>query len=478
MAFITKTKMRGKTVWAIVWMDATKGNGRLARRRTLCVGGDHKEALDAAQLQPEERAALANGAPKGVLREALRKCYDDLEKSRARDAARTVAQNTLPAFETAAVALVNNYLKLIEYREALSSGNDGVKMPANPGWRGKPLNTPMKSTTARETKRYITEFRDWLPKGLTTGVLTGAHIAQFLSAARAKSDRSAATINRIRAYLSAMFGCLTRAAANRYFRTDPAAWFRDEAESLPERNSEIVTYTAATLKAFFEAAEQRLDPNRKMLVTRKRNGVSQTFEQAANCSTEPAPVLQWALLLACTGVRRGEAENIKWSDVDLEHGVIRVYANKTDALRYVPLVGDPAGDVSPGFLDVLRAWRQARPKDVYVLPSEGEKPNYPKNAWLAAAREAEVDVTPQGLRRTFESMLAAIGFPASLAAFWLGHSVQVAESNYRSYRPGRLPGSTVDATLGLTPFLEREARSARGGAMLRMLPRIADGDAR
>lgn len=472
MARLEKNKVRSEAVWVVVWQDATRGAGKLGRRRARCDSGGHDEALDAAQLQPDQRIALSNGATNPTMREALRKCYDALEMVKHRDAQRAAAIGILPAFEKSAMEFVDAWLAVLANRSADDRGEKAV-VPPDWGWRPAAQYRPMRKSAYENAVRTLRLFRDSLPKTLTTGTMTGDHLGEFLNESRQRG-LSPVTLNKYRRHLSAMFGALTSKARKKYFRTDPLTWFEDEVEALPEPRNEILIYTASDVAAFIASAENMADPNRMVTVKRrkrKRDGKpikGNEEEFTKRVSGDPAPVLQWVLLLACTGVRRGEAEKLRWSDVDLEHGVLRVYATKTGAMRYVPLKGDPAGDVAPAFIDVLKAWRERRPNDIFVLPSASGKPCFPKHAWDGANSAAETAISPQGLRRTFESILAAIGFPASLAAFWLGHSVQVAESNYRAYRPGRLPGSTIEAALGLTPFLDREAR---GRAALRLLPR-------
>lgn len=466
MAFTTKRKRDG---WVIVWHDATRGAGRLGRRETYCVGGNHAEAFDAAAMPPSQRAALATGASNSAQRDALCRAYDLLEVARLRDAERVRATGSAPTFDMPAAALLNAFESLIRYRVGLGDGARQAP-PADLGWRHSVAERALRQSTGREVLRTLTYFRCAIPPSLTTGAMTGEHVRRFLADTRAEHGWSAATVNRQRSYLSGLFGALTGKAAKRLFRSDPAAWFTDDAAKLPEPHHEIVTYDAADVTAFLTEAERRSDPTRRVrMVTRRRLGRIETYEQPD--SEPPAPVLSWALAFACLGVRRAEAEGLRWTDVDLTHGVVRVHSTKTGTVRHVPLIGDPTGNVAPAFVAVLRAWRKQRPDDVFVMPSAAGAPCFPKGAWESTARAAGVDVTPQGLRRTFESTLAAIGFPSGLAAFWLGHSVKVAESNYRAYRPGRLPGATVDAALGLTPFLDRETKAAQSTTELRLVPR-------
>lgn len=272
----------------------------------------------------------------------------------------------------------------------------------------------------------------------------------------------------------------TSKAASRLFRDDPAGWFRDDVTALPTPGRIIEINSAAEIARFLEAAERWGNPNLPFVVKRRKRrgrdapGKLESFEQRR--STAPAPVLQWALLLATTGVRRGEAQRMRWADLDLTIGHVNVFASKTDRPCTVRLIGDPAGAVSPGIVAVLKAWRQRRPDSAFALPGgdESQPPSFPKRAWTAVAEAAVTpNVTPQSLRRTWESGLAALGFPAAIAAFMAGHSVQVREAHYRAFAIGRLPGSTLDEALGLAPFLDREAR---GQAPLRLLPREESPD--
>ncbi|MGE0432496.1 MAG: tyrosine-type recombinase/integrase [Planctomycetota bacterium] len=456
MAFVSKTRKRGVNRWRIVWDDATKGAGREGRRETWCDSGDHDEALDAAGLPPTERAALANGARKADQRSALLKAYEALELVKLRDAARTRATGLVPAHETPMPALIDAYCDLLRDRAGLPREDPEVK-PPDPGWRHIVANRERSAVSTRQALRTLEAFRNSLPSGLASGGMSGEFLRRFLSDARAEHGWSAVTTNRYRDTLRGLFSAFTPSARKRYFRSNPQEWFAEEVEALPEGRRHVITYSAAEVMAFLEAAERRADPDRVVMVTRRKGRAGKVENYTQEIGPDPAPVLQWALLLACTGVRRSEAAALRWNDCDLVHGVLHVYSTKTREPRYVPLLGDPQGDIAPGMLNVLKAWRQQRPHDSHVLPSEAATPCFPKHAWDAVCESTGVRLTPQGLRRTFESMLAMIGISAGLAGFWLGHSVRVAEAHYRAYRPGRLPGSTVEEALGLQPFLAREA---------------------
>ena len=95
MAFLN----RRKDGWRVIWTDEVKGLGREGRREVRCVGGNHRAALDASDLRPNERLALTDGAKNATQRRALKAVYDNYELIRHREAERnrTVGR---PAFET------------------------------------------------------------------------------------------------------------------------------------------------------------------------------------------------------------------------------------------------------------------------------------------------------------------------------------------------------------------------------------------
>ncbi|MGE3854436.1 MAG: tyrosine-type recombinase/integrase [Planctomycetota bacterium] len=465
MARLIKHTKRGQTVWSIRWQDATRDSGHGAWMDVYCTSKNHDAAFQAAGLTVQQRVVLANSATNITQRQMLLEAYDALELSRLRDAEQARAVRKAPAFDMPVTAFLDACEEYLDYREALAHGGKLTALKNDIGWRGGRLARELRKSSARETRRAIAKLREWLPPNITTGEFDGEVLRDFMMFLR-HNGASAKTLNNRRADFRSLFFALTTASRKRMFRTDPVLWFHDEVEALPVSQGEITIYSPQMINAFLEEARKRGTPKRKVVVRRERNGKTQEFEQPI--SAKPAPVLEWALLLACTGMRRSEAERLRWADVDLDYGVIRVYDHKRNRVRYVPLTGDPAGDIAPGMMDTLRAWRLERPTDTHVLPSESGTPLFPSHGWDECNKDAGVKVTPQGLRRTFESMLAAIGFPAGLTAFWLGHSVQIAEKHYRAYRPGRLPGSTVDAALGLAPLMKQRV----GGTTLPLLPRL------
>jgi integrase len=126
-------------------------------------------------------------------------------------------------------------------------------------------------------------------------------------------------------------------------------------------------------------------------------------------------VLTAVWLLALTGCRRGEVENLRWTEVDFDSGCFRLTETKEGAS--IRPVGVPA-------FDVLRSL----PRDsyqIFVLP--GTKPNkafagLPKG-WIRIAKRADLmHVTPHVLRHSFASTANDLGFTEATISAMLGHS--------------------------------------------------------
>ncbi len=464
MAFVTREGRNGKPTWVLYWQDATRGASKAGRRRVACEGGDHADAMDAAELTGNERAALAAGATTAALRKRLAEAYGLLEIRKMREAARAggEARHDVPLED-----LVRAFLDLCRYREAIDLGGD-VPLESDPGWRPRLREKPMAPKTRVDVEATLRPFLEWLRPGTQAGAFGGDLVALFLDhmarEVRKRRGRAAPrTFNKHRANIRSFALALTPRAARRYFKVDPRDVFAGDVEPMVEPKAEIKVHAPATLAAFLELAERYGTESRD--VTRTRRGRVENFRQASGASV---PILEAALVLACTGMRRGEAVNLRWSDVNLDSGLVTIRSTKTRKTRYLPLVADPAGDVCPRFLDLLRAWRERdRTADCVLRFSSQE---WPTSSWENATRQAGLKAfSPQALRSTFESVLAAIGFPSPLAAIWLGHSPAVAYKHYLAFPQGRLPGRTVEEVLGLVPFLDRALGRARAGRAFRVV---------
>jgi integrase len=113
-------------------------------------------------------------------------------------------------------------------------------------------------------------------------------------------------------------------------------------------------------------------------------------------------------LLALTGLRRGEAFNLRWEEVDAEHSVLRLRDTKT---------GESVRPLSPAALAVILA----QPRTcAYVFPGEvGGPTRSVDRAWRTIRKAAGLglDVCLHTLRHSFASFAVNAGVPlASIGA--------------------------------------------------------------
>jgi integrase len=119
-------------------------------------------------------------------------------------------------------------------------------------------------------------------------------------------------------------------------------------------------------------------------------------------------------LLLLTGCRSGEILSLKWEDVDLDRGFLRLPDTKTGkSVR-------PLGQAAAALLRTL----PRDPASPYVLP--GKKPGTHfatiAHTWRAVRHAAELDgVRPHDLRHSFASVSALAGDPLAITRSLLGH---------------------------------------------------------
>lgn len=148
---------------------------------------------------------------------------------------------------------------------------------------------------------------------------------------------------------------------------------------------------------------------------------------------ELAPHARLALVIGYhTGMRRGEICSIRWDQVDLEAGVIRLEKKQTKgkAARVAPIYGEMRA-----YLDMAKAERDAKyPQCQHVVAEHGKRIFSFKTAWNAAQERLGLSkVLVHDLRRTALTNMDAAGIPRHIAMSISGHKT---ESVYRRYLIG------------------------------------------
>jgi len=131
--------------------------------------------------------------------------------------------------------------------------------------------------------------------------------------------------------------------------------------------------------------------------------------------------------LALSGLRRGEALGLRFSDVDPERGVMRFDDHKTSEQAGAKVL--PLNE----HLRKIIQQRSSQKLGAYIFP--GRKLNGPivglARMWDRAVETAGLkDVTPHDLRRTFMSTSMELGYPAAIGDALLGHSLGKIRDTY------------------------------------------------
>jgi integrase len=174
----------------------------------------------------------------------------------------------------------------------------------------------------------------------------------------------------------------------------------------------------------------------------------------------------WATALFA-GLRRGELMALRWEDVDLAAGVIRIERSYDDKGRVEIEPKSRAGQRTIPIVGALRdvlvehKTRQGRDSGL-VFGSSPETPFQPSNLWRRAQRAwKRAGLEPIGLheaRHTFASVLIAAGVNAKAITTYMGHaSIQTTYDLY-----GKLmPGSESEAAALVDAYLARADTQAR-----------------
>jgi integrase len=147
----------------------------------------------------------------------------------------------------------------------------------------------------------------------------------------------------------------------------------------------------------------------------------------AACRAHKSPDLYLAVVLSLsTGARQQEIMSLRWYQVDLNAGVIRLEQTKNGERRALPLTGHA--------LDLVRERAKVRRIDTDLLfPSHHDtaKPINLRNVWLAALKQADIkDFRWHDLRHSAASYLAMNGATLAEIAEVLGHKTLAMVKRY------------------------------------------------
>jgi integrase len=151
-----------------------------------------------------------------------------------------------------------------------------------------------------------------------------------------------------------------------------------------------------------------------------------------------------ARLWALSGCRRNEIAGLRWTEVDLERGLL-IFADTKIGRSVRPL-----GAAAVALLEALRA--DADEKAEFVFPAERGDGFYQgaKKVWPVAVKRAKLPgVTPHVLRHTLGSAAASSGEALLMVGSLLGHANARSTQIYAhiSHSPARLAADHVTGPL-------------------------------
>lgn len=173
----------------------------------------------------------------------------------------------------------------------------------------------------------------------------------------------------------------------------------------------------------------------------------------------------WALALYA-GLRRGEIMALRWEDVDLAAGVIRVERSWDAQGRVFVEPKSRAGrrrvPIAGVLRDILVQKKMAATGELVVGRGDGARPfndtTVAQRALRAWAHAGLEPITLHEARHTFASLMIAAGVNAKALATYMGHaSVTITYDRYGHL----MPGNEDEAAALLDAYLERANTRAR-----------------
>jgi integrase len=135
------------------------------------------------------------------------------------------------------------------------------------------------------------------------------------------------------------------------------------------------------------------------------------------------------LLILLSGMRKSEALQLRWQDVDLENRLLRIRRTKTGKGRTVPLTPPAAQLLESLPREMENPW-------VFPGRKRGTRLSSIKESWKRIRQEASVeDVTIHDLRRSVGSHLAMQGVGLPIVGAILGHTSPDATAIYARLQP-------------------------------------------
>lgn len=184
------------------------------------------------------------------------------------------------------------------------------------------------------------------------------------------------------------------------------------------------------------------------------------------------PVVQFSIE---TGLRRANALQLRWAQVDMNRATAWVEAMRAKARVAIPV------PLSPAALTILRRQKGRHPEFVFTRrPAPKARPDEyvpigdPKNAWKTALEDAEIaDFRWHDQRHTWASWHTMNGTPAAVLTQLGGWASADMVERYTHLEPGHLRQFAGAGGTGLGEAVKRAKRQAKSAAKKRQARPVA-----
>lgn len=260
-----------------------------------------------------------------------------------------------------------------------------------------------------QTRRIESSFTDLLDVGLE--VITPRMIQEYRSK-RLKAGVSPKTVNRD---VSALKAAVGRAFEWEIIEKHPLRKIKPLEEDKNEPVRYLTNDEETRLRKALDKREERIRQARDRANQWRRERGLELLKNLRSVTF--ADRLKPLFLLSLnTGIRRGEAFNLRWDDVGLDQANLTIRAAKTHLTRHIPLNSEASA--------VLKAWRKQNPKSDLVFPSHsGTRLDNIRRSWAGVLKGAKIkDFRWHDLRHTFASNLVMAGVDLNVVRELLGHT--------------------------------------------------------
>jgi integrase len=178
-----------------------------------------------------------------------------------------------------------------------------------------------------------------------------------------------------------------------------------------------------------EGVKRPSEPNREVAVLSR----DEETDLLAKADPQTRPVVD---LCIASGMRRGEALDLRWSQIDRHGAAILIHKSKTGKGRSIPLNARLTAILDRATRHVrsdhVLAGREGQPLDPFVITRAVE------SAFDAAGITKHAGAVFNLFRHTFGSRLAEAGHSMATIACIMGNSPAICERHYIRFSPGHL----------------------------------------